>query len=397
MARKRITEYTAKKIIYPELQQNSHFVSVNSTSIDADIQKLPKESSYVVKVDQGIKKRMKKGLVKVKISKDEIKTFVQEISKQGYSHFFVEEFVDHRPEEEKFISLERTREGIVVFYSNSGGIHIEEHKEDIQKAIITNPEMQFEDISNIEKSLSVPEHFLKDVITLFEQYFFSFLEINPLVVKDGIAYILDLAVEVDSTAVFFVNRAWTVNDFVDHFSQKITNEEKIVAKLARESQAAFSLEVLNENGSIFVLLSGGGASLVIADEVYNLGFGKELANYGEYSGNPNAEETFTYTKAILSLLVKSKAAKKVLIIGGGVANFTDIRITFKGVIKALEEFKFELRKQSIYIFVRRGGPHQKEGLEMMKTFLTVNGIKGEVYGPDEILTSVVEKSIKIIK
>jgi len=216
-------------------------------------------------------------------------------------------------------------------------------------------------------------------------------------VKDGVVSILDLAVEVDSTAEFFVNKAWTATDFIDQFAHKKTQAEMTVAKLARESQAAFSLEVLNENGSIFVLLSGGGASLVIADEVYNLGSGKELGNYGEYSGNPNAEETYVYTKAILPLLINSSAKKKVLIIGGGVANFTDIRITFRGVVKALEEVKEELKKQNITIYVRRGGPHQKEGLQMIKEFLKSADLEGEAYEPDVMLTEIVKKSVALLQ
>ena len=118
-----------------------------------------------------------------------------------------------------------------------------------------------------------------------------------------------------------------------------------------------------------MLLSGGGASIVLADEVANLGYGKLLANYGEYSGNPSAEETYIYAKNILTLILKSESENKVLIIAGGVANFTDIRVTFNGLIKALEEFKSELNKQNLKIFVRRGGPFQKEGLSKMEIFL----------------------------
>ena len=145
-----------------------------------------------------------------------------------------------------------------------------------------------------------------------------------------------------------------------------------------------------------MLLSGGGASIVLADEVYNQGYGKELANYGEYSGNPNAEETYLYTKAVLRLLLHSKAKKKVLIIAGGVANFTDVRITFKGLIKALEEVKESLQKKHVTVFVRRGGPYQKEGLTMMKDFLEQAGLLGIVEGPELILTDVVEKALKSI-
>jgi succinyl-CoA synthetase beta subunit len=395
MARKRITEHTAKKILYPKLRIAFSGAAVTSLSPDSAFSELP-DKTYVVKVDQGVKKRMKKGLVKINVPKEELKTAVADISEKGYSQFLIEEMVDHSQDEEKYLSLERTREGIVVFYSLKGGIDVEDNTHHIQRATIEDVSSNRTKIEQISSYLSVPADFLENILSVFEENFFSFLEINPLVVKKGKPYILDLAVEVDSTAEFFVNRAWSSQDFIDVFSLHKTDEEKTVAKLAKESQAAFSLEVLNKDGAIFVLLSGGGASLVLADELYNLGFGKELGNYGEFSGNPNAEETYLYTKAILSLLLNSKAPKKVLIVGGGVANFTDIRITFKGVVKALQEFSSELKKQNITIFVRRGGPHQKEGLEMMEDFLKNSDIKGEVYGPDIVLTEVVKKGITLL-
>ncbi|MEO6508753.1 MAG: ATP citrate lyase citrate-binding domain-containing protein [Patescibacteria group bacterium] len=394
MSRKRITEYTAKKILYPYLDLQLKGASINTLSAQLDSKQLSKTAFYVVKVDQGIKKRMKKGLVKVNVKKSDIDAFIADKSKE-YAHFFAEEFVEHTQQDEKYLSLERVREGYMVYYSNQGGIDIEDNTHTIQKALIKDKD-SVKEIQTINDYLSLPSGSLMKVIEAFDKNFFSFLEINPFVVKDGPIHILDLAVEVDSTAEFFVNKAWSSHDFVDHFSQHKTEEERIVAKLAQESQAAFSLEVLNEDGSFFVLLSGGGASLVIADEVYNLRYGKELGNYGEYSGNPNAEETYLYTKAVLSLLLRSKSDKKVLIIGGGVANFTDVRITFKGVVKALQEREDDLKKQDITIFVRRGGPHQKEGLQMISNFLKESIMSGEVYGPDIVLTEVVKKSIEVI-
>ncbi len=53
---------------------------------------------------------------------------------------------------------------------------------------------------------------------------------------------------------------------------------------------------------------------------------------------------------------------KVLIIGGGIANFTNVAATFKGIVKALEEFQVRLKEFGIKIFVRRAGPNYQEGL-----------------------------------
>ena len=53
---------------------------------------------------------------------------------------------------------------------------------------------------------------------------------------------------------------------------------------------------------------------------------------------------------------------KVLIVGGGIANFTNVAATFKGIVKALEEYQVKLREHDIRIFVRRAGPNYQEGL-----------------------------------
>lgn len=51
-----------------------------------------------------------------------------------------------------------------------------------------------------------------------------------------------------------------------------------------------------------------------------------------------------------------------LIIGGGIANFTNVAATFKGVVTALTEFQSKLLEHQISIYVRRAGPNYQEGL-----------------------------------
>lgn len=55
-----------------------------------------------------------------------------------------------------------------------------------------------------------------------------------------------------------------------------------------------------------------------------------------------------------------------LIIGGGIANFTDVAETFKGIVKAIRHFQERLRMHKVKIYVRRGGPNYQEGLRSMR-------------------------------
>jgi succinyl-CoA synthetase beta subunit len=85
---------------------------------------------------------------------------------------------------------------------------------------------------------------------------------------------------------------------------------------------------------------------------------------------------------------------KLLLIGGGISNFTDVASTFKGIIKALKEYKNELRENDIKIFVRRGGPNYKLGLLQMKELGEEIGIPIEVYGPETHMTKIVSIALK---
>ena len=144
------------------------------------------------------------------------------------------------------------------------------------------------------------------------------------------------------------------------------------------------------------MVAGGGASVVYADTIVDLGFGGELSNYGEYSGNPSTEETYLYAKTILSMMTKEKHKSgkgKELIIGGGIANFTDVAKTFTGIIQALREFADRMKIVGVTIFVRRGGPNYKAGLEKMRALGDEIGIPIKLYGPEVHMTSIIPMAL----
>ena len=55
-----------------------------------------------------------------------------------------------------------------------------------------------------------------------------------------------------------------------------------------------------------------------------------IFSLGEYSGGPNEQQTYVYAKTVLDLICRHPHVDgKVLIIGGGIANFTNVADTFK--------------------------------------------------------------------
>jgi ATP citrate (pro-S)-lyase len=175
------------------------------------------------------------------------------------------------------------------------------------------------------------------------------------------------------------------------FGRDLTKEEAYIQKLDASTGASLKLTVLNPNGRVWTMVAGGGASVVYSDAIAAAGFAHELANYGEYSGAPSEGQTFEYAKTILDLLTRSppRPDGKVLIIGGGIANFTNVAATFKGIIRALTSYKTQLIAHNAKIYVRRGGPNWQEGLKAMRLLGESLGVPIRVFGPDTHITEIV--------
>ena len=85
---------------------------------------------------------------------------------------------------------------------------------------------------------------------------------------------------------------------------------------------------------------------------------------------------------------------KILFIGGGIANFTNVAATFKGIIRALKEYSHRLVTHNVSIYVRRGGPNYQEGLKMMRDLGDNLGVPIYVFGPEMHITGIVPLALK---
>ncbi|KAG6459188.1 hypothetical protein O3G_MSEX011249 [Manduca sexta] len=216
------------------------------------------------------------------------------------------------------------------------------------------------------------------------------MEINPLVVTGERIYLLDLAAKLDQTADFICAKNWGDITFPPPFGRDAYPEEAHIADLDAKSGASLKLTVLNKSGRIWTMVAGGGASVVYTDTICELGGAAELANYGEYSGAPTESQTADYAKTIFSLMCRDKHPDgKVLIIGGGIANFTNVADTFRGIITAMKTYKDALLQYNVTIFVRRGGPNYQEGLRQMREVGQRLRIPLYVFGPESNMTAIV--------
>ncbi|KAG1860961.1 citrate synthase-like protein [Suillus subluteus] len=125
--------------------------------------------------------------------------------------------------------------------------------------------------------------------------------------------------------------------------------------------ASLKLTVLNPTGRVWTMVAA-------------TGFAHEIFNYGEYSGAPSEGQRVEYTRTIHP---------------PGIANFTNVVPTFKGIIHAFTSYKPQLSAHNVKNYVRCSGPNWQEGLKAMRLLGESLGVPIRVFGPDTDITRIV--------
>jgi len=245
------------------------------------------------------------------------------------------------------------------------------------------------------------EGFAKFAIGFFKAYRelnFAYLEINPFVMQGSRIELLDMVAKLDDTAGFLMREYWGDVEYPTSFGMEEKSPEVLAIEDAdSKSGASLKLTILKPDARIWTMVAGGGASVVYADTIADLAGIEDLANYGEYSGGPTTSETKFYAETILDLMTRKKDAKgreKILIIGGAIANFTDVAKTFTGIIQAFENYADKMKEVGIKIYVRRGGPNYEKGLKDIKEAADRLGLWIDVYGPETHVTDIVRMAVE---
>lgn len=414
MSAKAISEATGKRLLTEHLSPGvaapCQFAQVTpDTNWQALKQQHPwlQQQKLVVKPDQLIKRRGKLGLIHVNADVDSVHDWVKQHmgketqvgrAKGRLRNFIIEPFLKHSQEDEMYVCIYSHRQGDTILFHHEGGVDIgdvDAKALKLEVAIDTKPSAEKVTKTLLTKLPSEKQSLVANFIcALYDTYvdlYFTYLEINPLVVTRGEIHLLDLAAKLDATAEFVCKGKWGDVTFPAPFGRDATPEEAYIADLDSKSGASLKLTVLNARGRIWTMVAGGGASVIYSDTVCDLDGASELANYGEYSGAPTEQQTYEYAKTILGLMTSSEKRKegKVLIIGGGIANFTNVAATFKGIVKALQEFRERLVEHNVSVFVRRAGPNYQEGLRVMKDVGRTLGVPVHVFGPETHMTAIV--------
>ncbi|HIE66008.1 MAG: ATP citrate lyase citrate-binding domain-containing protein [Nitrospira sp.] len=355
-----------------------------------------RESKLVTKAHEAIGSRMKLGLVKVGIDLDGAEKAAsemlgKEISGITISQVIISEMIDHN--EEFYLAVQSTRDGAEILLASMGGIEVESNWEKVKKTSIplgTDPtkdqlvtlakEAGFE--GGLEQNVA---EFAIKLFQCYDQEDGTYLEINPLVRRDGDGELmaLDAVTMVDADARFR-HPDWNFS-FASEFGRPYSDAEKAILEI--DTRIKGSVKFIEIPGGDTALLpAGGGASVYYSDAV--LAMGGTLANYAEYSGDPPDWAVEALTEKVCSL----KGIKRI-IVGGAIANFTNVKKTFGGIINGFRKAKSEGKMDGVQIWVRRGGPFEKEGLASMKA-LEKEGFDIHVYDRYTPLTDIVDYATK---
>ncbi|MBS3116790.1 acetate--CoA ligase family protein [Candidatus Woesearchaeota archaeon] len=261
------------------------------------------------------------------------------------------------------ILFDTSRKCPLLIFSEEGGVDIEKVKASSPEKIIIREinylhGLKEADISPILSSFYADKKIksrLKEILSKLYACFVRFdckmIEINPLAItpkNDLVA--LDAVAVLDDDAHY--RREIQFPERTD--TRKATPREIAAHQIDKDDYRGVAGKTfLDLDGDIAILTSGGGASMTIMDALME--YGGKPANFTEYSGDPPKEKVEKLTRIVLDCPHLSG-----LLIGGVIANFTNIAETLGGVLTVLQE-----RKPDFPIVIRRAGPHDEEAKRML--------------------------------
>ncbi|MBM3422965.1 MAG: acetate--CoA ligase family protein [Chlorobi bacterium] len=354
-----------------------------------------RESKLVVKAHEAIGGRFKLGLVKLGLNLEEAvaasrEMIGREIGTAVIRQVIVAEMLDH--DEEYYVCINGNRDGAEVLLSNKGGIDIEDNWDSVRRLFIPideNPSIErlTEFANEAGFSGEIAERVGKIVSRLvlcFDNEDAQSIEINPLVIRksDMRFAALDAVMNLDYDARFR-HADWDFKP-VSEIGRPFTEAEQQIMEIdGRIKGSVKFVEV--PGGEIALLTAGGGASVFYSDAV--VARGGTIANYAEYSGDPPDWAVEALTETICSL-----PNIKHIIVGGAIANFTDVKATFSGIINGLRESKSKGLLENVKIWVRRGGPNENQGLAAIRK-LYDEGFDIHVYDRSMPMTDIVDLAL----
>ena len=301
-----------------------------------------------------------------------------------------EEFVDSDTEIYFSISSSTRKRKSIFTITPYGGVEVENLPADKKRTVWIDPFIGIKsfDLTNMLNDMDCPEEIISPLVqhlpklwTLYENYGFTTIEINPIRIKKQnnklIPVACDLRAEFDPD-----DPASKRLDLPPVISQAdVTPFESEINQL-RTYQGQSDVLELNPNGTILPFMFGGGANSAATETL-----AEKAIFASDFGGNPPYEKMYAISRIVFKHWYDR--ARTLLIIGGK-ANNTDIYVTFKGIFDALRDHTAQHGVRPLYVIIGRGGPNLVRGMFYAKDILDRLKIPYQIFGHDTSMIKVLD-------
>jgi succinyl-CoA synthetase beta subunit/citryl-CoA synthetase large subunit len=369
----RLLEYESKEIL------KKHGISVPPAQLISSSEGLRIDGPVVLKAQIPLGGRGKAGgIVEVASQKEAQAKAAELLSTRIKSYLpkklLVEEKADVAQELFMAITYDSLGKSPVAVFSQEGGI-------DIEELAARRPEKVRREPFSVRGRL--PQHRAREIIAevgvsgrallnlgailsalsdIFLDYDATIAEINPLALtRDGRYVALDCHLEIDDDGLFRHRDLAEKEEEADRIEggRSSTEFERQAARIDQLDHRGVAGRVIEFEGTLGLIIGGGGASLTAFDAVQQQG-GKP-ANYCEIGGNPSVLKVQELTKHILS----KPDVEKIAVIMNVVSN-TRVDLVARGVIKGILESGKE-PSETVAVF-RVPGAWEQEGFKILAKY-----------------------------
>jgi succinyl-CoA synthetase beta subunit/citryl-CoA synthetase large subunit len=369
----RLLEYESKEIL------EKHGISVPASRLIASSEGLQIDAPSVLKVQIPLGGRGKAGGIALVSSREEAEEKARALLSSRIRNYLpkkilVEEKADVAQELFMAVTYDSLAKTPVAVFSQEGGI-------DIEELAARQPEKVRREPFSVRGRL--PQHRAREIIAeagisgrallalgsvlstladIFLDYDATIAEINPLArTRDGSYVALDCHLEIDDDGLFRHAALAAKEEEPDRVDggRGSTEFERQAARIDQLDHRGVAGRVIEFDGTLGLIIGGGGASLTAFDAVQQ--HGGRPANYCEIGGNPSVLKVQELTRHILS----KPGVEKIAVIMNVVSN-TRVDLVARGVVKGILESG---RKPSETVAVFRvPGAWEQEGFKILSKY-----------------------------
>jgi succinyl-CoA synthetase beta subunit/citryl-CoA synthetase large subunit len=369
----RLLEYESKEIL------KKHGISVPPAQLISTSEGLRIDGPVVLKAQIPLGGRGKAGGIVEVASQEEGRAKARELLSTRIRDYrpkklLVEEKADVVQELFMAITYDSLGKNPVAVFSQEGGV-------DIEELAARQPEKVRREPFSVRGRL--PQHRAREIIAdagvsgrallglgailstladIFLDYDATIAEINPLaLIRDGGYIALDCHLDVDDDGLYRHRELAKKEEETDRIEggRSSTEFEKQAARIDQLDHRGVAGRVIEFEGTLGLIIGGGGASLTAFDAVQQ--HGGKPANYCEIGGNPSVFKVQELTKHILS----KPGVEKIAVIMNVVSN-TRVDLVARGVVKGILESG---RKPSDTLAVFRvPGAWEQEGFKILSKY-----------------------------